>query len=97
MDAQQRLLLERSYEVLQQSTHMDGAARTSVAVGIGTVDYTSMASHLGMGIYVATGELQWLSCLPVQFTPAVCNSVDSLLPCSASMPDVHLLTVGLWF
>lgn len=57
MDAQQRLLLEKSWEALQGAGNAaaDASARTSVIVGIGTVDYTSMSSHLGVGIYVATG------------------------------------------
>ena len=45
MDAQQRLLLERSMEALQASAPDQATppARTSVIVGIGTVDYTSMS------------------------------------------------------
>jgi hypothetical protein len=58
MDAQQRLLLERAWEALQAApdqASVAAAARTAVIVGIGTVDYTSMSAHLGVGIYVATG------------------------------------------
>ena len=59
MDAQQRLLLERSWEVLPNGPQQDvsPAGATSVFVGIGTVEYTAMASHLGIGIYMATGQL----------------------------------------
>lgn len=57
MDAQQRLLLERSWELLQQSLNPTAGKATSVFVGIGTVDYTTMSSHLGVGMYVATGKL----------------------------------------
>ena len=57
MDAQQRLLLERSWEALQHGTFAEDSHITSVIVGIGTVDYTGMASHLGVGIYVATGGI----------------------------------------
>ena len=55
MDPQQRLLLEHSWEALQQVPCGEADPSTSVIVGIGTVDYTSMASHLGPGIYAATG------------------------------------------
>ena len=58
MDPQQRLLLERSWEALQQAPSVQDGSDTSVIVGIGTVDYTGMASHLGVGIYVATGVIQ---------------------------------------
>ena len=54
MDPQQRLLLEGSWEALLL-TKVQETPDTSVIVGIGTVDYTSMCSHLGVGIYVATG------------------------------------------
>ena len=58
MDAQQRLLLDRSWEVLQAGHQLDAssAGATAVFVGIGTVEYTAMASHLGIGIYMATGQ-----------------------------------------
>ena len=59
MDAQQRMLLEQSWEVLSASTsgHTTAAAvSTAVVVGIGTVDYTSVSAHLGVGIYIATGQ-----------------------------------------
>lgn len=61
MDAQQRLLLERAWEALAAASpagrapDQDAAADTAVLVGIGTVDYTSMSAHLGVGIYTATG------------------------------------------
>jgi len=58
MDPQQRLLLERSWEALQQAPSVQEGSNTSVIIGIGTVDYTGMASHLGVGIYVATGVIQ---------------------------------------
>ena len=54
MDPQQRLLLEGSWEALLLAKLLE-TPDTSVIVGIGTVDYTSMCSHLGVGIYVATG------------------------------------------
>ena len=38
----------------------EAISATAVVVGIGTVEYTPMAEHLGAGIYVATGYL--LSC-----------------------------------
>ena len=56
MDPQQRLLLEKSWEALLL-TKFQETPNTSVIVGIGTVDYTSMCSHLGAGMYVATGAL----------------------------------------
>ena len=55
MDPQQRMLLERAHEALAAS-QADAGQRTSVLIGIGTVEYTSLAAHLGTGIYVATGE-----------------------------------------
>ena len=57
MDAQQRLLLERSYEALSEASSSDAglAAATAVVVGIGMVDYQPMAAHLGVNLYVATG------------------------------------------
>lgn len=57
MDAQQRLLLEKSWEALQAApASAYDSTRTAVIVGIGTVDYTYMSAHLGVGIYVATGD-----------------------------------------
>lgn len=57
MDGQQRMLLEISWEVLSEAEATpDAAASTAVAVGIGTVEYNSIAAHLGVGIYVATGK-----------------------------------------
>lgn len=57
MDGQQRLLLEQGWEVLSQSKDQSPSsfASTAVIVGIGTVEYNSIAAHLGIGIYVATG------------------------------------------
>ena len=59
MDPQQRLLLERSWEALQVGSQPEPGAsnQTAVFVGIGTIEYTAMASHLGIGIYMATGKL----------------------------------------
>ena len=79
MDAQQRLLLERSMEALQASAPDQATppARTSVIVGIGTVDYTSMSAHLGVGIYVATGmqtPLLAAACSLVILHPSVHSS-----------------------
>ena len=54
MDPQQRLLLEGTWEALLL-TRLQETPNTSVIVGIGTVDYTLMCSHLGAGMYVATG------------------------------------------
>jgi acyl transferase domain-containing protein len=58
MDAQQRLLLEHSAQVLASASTADGKelnVRTSVMVGIGTVDYTAMSAHLGNSLYAASG------------------------------------------
>lgn len=58
MDGQQRLLLEQAWEVLSAHAATSPAVVTSTAVivGIGTVEYNSISAHLGVGIYVATGE-----------------------------------------
>ena len=59
MDPQQRLLLEQTYEVLSSSPNKADTiinTATAVVVGIGTVEYNSISSHLGVGIYVATGD-----------------------------------------
>lgn len=69
MDAQQRLLLERTAEALSSAPHSESAAKpTSVMVGIGTVDYTSVAAHLGNSLYAASGA-------PLSESPSRCKSV----------------------
>ncbi len=55
MDAQQRLLLEHSFEALAAAPGLASPERTAVFVGIGTVDYVTMSAHLGVGMYVASG------------------------------------------
>ena len=59
MDGQQRLLLQQAWEALSSRPDNGGAAAvsTAVVVGIGTVEYNTIATHLGNGIYVATGRL----------------------------------------
>lgn len=73
MDAQQRLLLEHAAEALAGLSHTESAtAATAVMVGIGTVDYTTVAAHLGNSLYAASGAItqspllcpQCLSCGP---------------------------------
>jgi acyl transferase domain-containing protein len=59
MDAQQRLLLERSFEALAIAPVAANAQRTAVFVGIGTVDYVTMSAHLGVGMYVASGAIHY--------------------------------------
>lgn len=82
MDAQQRLLLERSWEVLQAGPQQDviSAAATSVFVGIGTVEYTAMASHLGIGIYMATGQSCFNLAPGVPQAPVAPEVATQLLP-----------------
>jgi acyl transferase domain-containing protein len=77
MDPQQRLLLEKSWEALTAVKH-DGAlaTRTAVIVGIGTVDYTSISSHLGVGIYVATGLPQQPSLSLYELSPAALTKLN---------------------
>lgn len=105
MDAQQRLLLERSWEVLQNGPRQDvsSAGATSVFVGIGTVEYTAMASHLGIGIYMATGQLAFN--LVVSFPKALCTPVLTMqllqqlcFTCraTADLQGKFDLTVTLW-
>ena len=67
MDAQQRLLLEHSAQALANGSTAGGKeldVRTSVMVGIGTVDYTAMSAHLGNSLYAASGgccvHCRWL-------------------------------------
>ena len=55
MDPQQRMLLETAHAALQASSDTS-SLQTSVLIGIGTVEYTTLTSHLGTGIYVATGK-----------------------------------------
>lgn len=57
MDPQQRLLLQQAGEVLLATAAPSGgtALRTAVFVGIGSVEYTGLAAHLGVSIYAATG------------------------------------------
>ena len=57
MDPQQRLLLQQAAEVLPATGPPAGepAPRTAVLVGIGSVEYTGLAAHLGVSIYAATG------------------------------------------
>lgn len=74
MDAQQRLLLERTAEALSTAPHFESAAEpTSVMVGIGTVDYTSVAAHLGNSLYAASGAL-------LSEKPTRCTSVRRVSP-----------------
>ena len=54
MDPQQRLLLQHAWEALSGLPGLEGSL-TSVAIGIGTVEYTTLANHLGNGIFTATG------------------------------------------
>lgn len=57
MDPQQRLLLEAAHEALIMALNLDGsAARTSVMIGVGAGDYVTISSHLGVGMYAATGQ-----------------------------------------
>lgn len=60
MDGQQRLLLQQTWEVLSADENFssEAAKATAVMVGIGTVEYNTIAGHLGPGIYVATGEIR---------------------------------------
>ncbi len=57
MDPQQRLLLQQAAEVLPAmgASTGDPAPRTAVLVGIGSVEFTGLAAHLGVSIYAATG------------------------------------------
>ncbi len=59
MDAQQRLLLEQAAQALAGTPSTgSGADRTSVMVGIGTVDYNAVSAHLGNSLYAASGVCQ---------------------------------------
>lgn len=64
MDAQQRLLLEGSHEVLGHSLPRlrtgDAAKAVSVAVGISYTEYYLNCAYMGMSAYTATsGTLRW--------------------------------------
>lgn len=63
MDGQQRLLLEKAWEALSvaEGQSSGAALSTAVVVGIGTVEYNTISAHLGLGIYVATGNTFLLS------------------------------------
>ncbi len=58
MDPQQRLLLQQAGEALAAAAPAEAAAGpgTAVMVGIGTVEYTGLAMHLGASNYAATGK-----------------------------------------
>lgn len=64
MDGQQRLLLEQAWETLslRPTTEAGAAESTAVIVGIGTVEYNTIAANLGNNIYVATGTFSNLWC-----------------------------------
>jgi acyl transferase domain-containing protein len=57
MDPQQRLLLQQAGEALAAAGPAEAAAGpgTAVMVGIGAVEYTGLAAHLGASNYAATG------------------------------------------
>ena len=54
MDPQQRVLLQHAWEALSAVPATE-CSLTSVAIGIGTVEYTALAAHVGNSIFVATG------------------------------------------
>ena len=58
MDPQQRLLLGQSQESMSPLGHKP---ETSVMIGIGSVEYTALAVHLGNGTYAATGGVAVLA------------------------------------
>ena len=58
MDPQQRLLLGQSHESMSLLSHKP---ETSVMIGIGSVEYTALAVHLGNGTYVTTGGVAALA------------------------------------
>ncbi len=55
MDPQQRLLLQQAGEALAAAGPAEAAAGpgTAVMVGIGAVEYTGLAAHLGASNYAA--------------------------------------------
>ena len=54
MDPQQRLLLQHAWKALATLPTAEGSL-TSVAIGIGTVEYTALSAHMGSSIFTATG------------------------------------------
>ena len=98
MDAQQRLLLERSHEALAAAPAPPGGPqRTAVFVGIGTVDYVTMSAHLGVGMYVASGAVRGTrrcaaimqcACLPT--VRRFCARSAVVIPCVTFVVEHHV-------
>lgn len=88
MDPQQRILMERTGEVIMHASSYP--SRTSVMVGIGTVDYVGMSSTLPLGMYFATGGANSVAAGRLSFTfnlTGSCLSIDTA--CSSSLVAAH--------
>jgi acyl transferase domain-containing protein/NADPH:quinone reductase-like Zn-dependent oxidoreductase/acyl carrier protein/NAD(P)-dependent dehydrogenase (short-subunit alcohol dehydrogenase family) len=92
MDPQQRILMERTGEVVMQGNVSSSSlpSRTSVMIGIGTVDYVGMSSTLPLGMYFATGGANSVAAGRLSFTfnlTGSCLSIDTA--CSSSLVAAH--------
>jgi 3-oxoacyl-(acyl-carrier-protein) synthase/NAD(P)-dependent dehydrogenase (short-subunit alcohol dehydrogenase family)/acyl carrier protein len=93
MDPQQRILMERTGEVIMHSSSTTSSSlpsHTSIMVGIGTVDYVGMSSTLPLGMYFATGGANSVAAGRLSFTfnlTGSCLSIDTA--CSSSLVAAH--------
>jgi len=92
MDPQQRILMERTGEVIMHASLITSSlpSRTSIMVGIGTVDYVGMSSTLPLGMYFATGGANSVAAGRLSFTfnlTGSCLSIDTA--CSSSLVAAH--------
>ena len=100
MDAQQRLVLEGSWEALQGSIRVpllqgDALQAVGVSVGISYNEYYLNTAHLGMTAYTATSGTLSVVCGRISFTLGLKGpslSIDTA--CSSSLVGAHLASTS---